>query len=134
MQRRDNDVVVRVKVVVPGASPQQPQRGVIPLRELDITLPEPFGTANVQVSGGATSGTICAKGDGAIKNGSTLAAFVFARVYPGNVTAPLKPPPLTPAVVPFGANGNWLFDSLTGAVCNADGTAANTLVTWTDFS
>jgi hypothetical protein len=120
------DVVVRVEVWTKG------RRRVRKKRLLALVVSLPNGTANVLVQPGATNGSICAKGTGAIKGG-VLANYVYARVYTGNVTPAPNPPPGTPATVPFGPAGNWEFLALPGANCNAGGTAPNTLVTWTDF-
>ena len=130
MNEGTDDVRVSVRVKVSGVAPK-PTKATLLL--LNVTLPVANGTANVLAAPGAASGSICATGDGAIKNGN-LASWVYAKVYPGNLTTvPFNPPPMTDYTVPYGSKGQWKFSLLGGAACNADGTAANTLVTWTDF-
>lgn len=123
------DVVVRVEVRVPLAAAGKQFR----VFQVVVNRPTPNGTANVLAASGAGSGSICATGNGAIKNGK-LAAFVYAKVYTGTVTnPPNNPPGGTAFTVPTGSDGDWAFALLSGADCNAAGTAPNTLVTWTDF-
>ncbi len=127
------DGVVRVEVQLPGTGggPQPKFKRVL---TLGVTLPAPNGTAKALAPLGATNGSICARGNGAIDDTTNMPAqYLYAKVYPGNLPSPpLNPPPMTAFTIPS-SSGTWAFLLLPGAACDEVGSKPNTLVVWTDF-